>query len=61
MKFPWSRQPVRTYVLMQHEDGPPTRVGPMTRFAAELFLHHELSQHPFHFKRRVISARIIHA
>lgn len=47
------------YVLMQHETGPPSRVGPMTHFAAELFLAHELVHHPFHFKRRVLSARII--
>jgi hypothetical protein len=47
------------FVLMQHEDGPPSRVGPMTRYAAELFMAHELAHHPFHYKRRVISARLI--
>jgi hypothetical protein len=59
MRF-WRRRVEKgVYVLMQHEDGPPSRVGPMTRYAADLFMAHELVHHPFHFKRRVTSARII--
>jgi hypothetical protein len=57
--FRQRRSPSGFYVLLQHEDGPPSRVGPMTRYAAELFIAHELAHHPFHFKRRVTSARII--
>lgn len=49
------------FVRLLFEHGPPALVGPMSRFGAEVFLHHEISQHPYHYKRRVISARIIGA
>jgi hypothetical protein len=55
----WRRREPQCYVLLTFEEGPPARVGPMTHFAAEVLLVIELANHPFHYKRRVASARII--
>jgi hypothetical protein len=50
----------RHFVRLIHDDGsPPTLVGPIDRFVAEVFLINHLAHHPFHYKRRVVSARII--
>lgn len=49
----------KVFVRFLHEEGPPTILGPMDRFAAEWLIVNEIAHHPYHFKRRIMSARII--
>ncbi len=54
------RKPVdRVFVRMVVEGvKQPVLVGPMDRFAAEILLAHALAPYPYHYGRRVLSARI---
>jgi hypothetical protein len=47
------------FVRMAYDDGSFGLVGPMDRFAADLFVVHRLAPSPFWEGKRVLSARLI--